>query len=85
MPTLQDALALTPQPVLDFFYKLETRNCGDGSDLISRNLPVIGKPLAGFLNVVWAIILVLLKGVGSVFVWIFHGIANGLENLIFSR
>lgn len=84
VPTLQDVLAHTPQPVIDFFNRLETLNAGEGSDLISKNLPVIGGPISGFLHVVWEIILILLRGVGSIFVWVFHGIANALEGIILS-
>jgi len=84
LPTLDDFLALIPQPVIGFFNTLEDFDFGANSDEISENLPGAGKPISRFLDAIWSIIMILLKGVGSVFVWVFRGFANFLESLIFS-
>ncbi len=79
LPTLGDLQKLIPDPVENFFkqasnfdFKFEAQD--DGTS-----------PVVQFLKAIWYAFLGLLRGVGSVFVWIFQGIANGLESLILSR
>ncbi len=87
LPTLDDAISIIPKPVTIFFQSLQNfdfRKQAGNSD-IAKNLPVASKPIVNFLNFIWAIFYGFLKGIGSIFVWIFHGIAGLLDALIFTR
>lgn len=85
LPTLQELRSVIPAPVKNFFNMLQDFNFGSNSQTISSNLPGAGKPISTFLDAIWSVLLILFKGVGSIFVWMFHAIANGLESLIFSK
>ncbi len=84
VPLLDDFLGVIPAPVKNFFNMLERFDFGSNTDVIENTLTGEGKSARGFLEVIWSLFLTLLKGVGSVFVWVFRTIANFLESLIFS-
>ncbi len=75
-PLLKDFLGSIPKPVSDLFNKFQDYNFGQNSSSTPVNT------ILHFFNVV---LIGFLKAIGSVFVWLFHAIANGLETLIFSR
>lgn len=79
VPTLQDFESWIPRPVYSFWQKASNFDISfhfqdDGTSKFIQFFKFVGQAFLG-----------LLRGVGSVFVWIFQTIANGLESLIFSR
>ncbi len=74
VPLLRDFFGAIPAPVAGFFHKLQEFNFGANLDFSGGSI----------LDIIWSVTLGFIKGVGSIFVWMFRVIASGLEYLIFS-
>src|SRR3989344_8200515 len=80
LPTLEYFTSLIPGPVVTFYEGIA--NTDFSFHEAFRNLPENRADVVNFFKAIGSILLTLLKGAGSIFTWIFNGIANGLQYLI---